>query len=71
VYRIVFEQRVNGVFKNLVKGFISGIVERADASVRIIKETLPKVDDIGYIAYELLDGKLIRSEAIKVFQMTA
>ena len=45
------------------------IVERADASVRIIKETLPKVDDIGYIAYEFLDGKLIRPEAIKVLQM--
>ena len=45
------------------------IVERADASVRIIKETLPKVDDVGYIAYEFLDGKLIRPEAIKVLQM--
>lgn len=47
------------------------IVERADASVRIIKETLPKIDDIGYIAYEFLDGKLIRPETIKVLQMTA
>lgn len=45
------------------------IVERADASVRIIKETLPKIDDIGYIAYEFLDGKLVRPEAIKVLQM--
>lgn len=45
------------------------IVERADASVRIIKETLPKVDDIGYIAYEFLDGKLVRPEAIKVLQI--
>ena len=45
------------------------IVERAEASVRTIKETLPKVDDIGYIAYEFLDGKLIRPEAVKVIQM--
>lgn len=47
------------------------IVERASMTIRILRERFFEADQIGYLAYELLDGKLIRPEAIKVMQMTA
>jgi len=47
------------------------IVNRRPVSVRTLTEQFAMVDCIGYLAYELLDGKLVRPEAIKVMQMTA
>ena len=39
-------------------------------TVRTLQERFFETDQIGYLAFELLDGKLIRPEAIKVLQMT-
>ena len=47
------------------------IVGRRPVSIRILTEQFANVDCIGYLAYEFLDGKLVRPEAIKVMQMTA
>ena len=47
------------------------IVRRRPVSVRTLTEQYAMVDCEGYLAYEFLDGKLIRPEAIKVMQMTA
>ena len=46
------------------------IVGRSPLSVRPLVEQFAMVDCVGYLAYEFLDGKLIRPEAIKVMQMT-
>lgn len=46
------------------------IVERGNATMKVIKEVLPKIDDVGYLAFEFLDAKLMRPEAIKVLQIT-
>ena len=45
------------------------IVGRSPVSVRPLVEQFAMVDCVGYLAYEFLDGKLIRPEAIKVMQM--
>ena len=47
------------------------IVCRRPVSVRTLTEQFANVDCIGYLAYEFLDGKLVRTETIKVMQMTA
>ena len=47
------------------------IVERTSMTIRTLRERFFETDQIGYLAFELLDGKLIRLEAIKVMQMTA
>jgi HK97 family phage major capsid protein len=46
------------------------IVERTSMTVRTLRERFFEADQIGYLAFELLDGKLIRPEAIKVMQIT-
>jgi len=46
------------------------VVGRAPISVRSLIEEYTLYDQIGYLAFEFLDGKLIRPEAIKVIQMT-
>lgn len=46
------------------------IVERTSMTIRTLRERFFETDQIGYLAFELLDGKLIRPEAIKVMQMT-
>lgn len=46
------------------------IVSRRPVSVRTLTEQFANLDCIGYLAYEFLDGKLVRPEAIKVMQMT-
>lgn len=46
------------------------IVERTSMTVRTLRERFFEAEQIGYLAFELLDGKLIRPEAIKVMQMT-
>lgn len=46
------------------------IVNRSPLSVRTLTEQFILSGCIGYLAFELLDGKLLRPEAIKVIQMT-
>ncbi|MGN0549106.1 MAG: phage major capsid protein [Acutalibacteraceae bacterium] len=47
------------------------IVGRQPVRIRPLVEMYITIDCIGYRAYEFLDGKLVRPEAIKVIQMTA
>ena len=46
------------------------IVERDPLSVRILKEKFIESGQIGYLGYEFLDGKLIRSDAVKVLSVS-
>ena len=46
------------------------IVGRQPVSVRTLVEKYITIDCTGYRAYEFLDGKLVRPDAIKVIQMT-
>ena len=46
------------------------IVGRRPVIIRTLTELFANGDCIGYLAYEFLDGKLVRPEAIKVMQMT-
>ena len=45
------------------------IVGRKPVTVRTLLEKFVLYDQIGYLAFEYLDGKLVRNEAIKVIQM--
>ncbi len=45
------------------------VITKKPVSVRTIKEKFVALDQIGYLAFEFLDGKLIRPDAIKVIQM--
>ena len=47
------------------------IVERQGLSIRPIKEKYYLSDQMAYIGFEFLDGRLIRPEAIKLLQMSA
>ena len=47
------------------------LVDRRPVCIRPLVEKFALLGCIGYLAYEFLDGKLTRSEAIKVMQMTA
>lgn len=47
------------------------IVVREGVSLKILTETMPDYNDVGYLSYEFLDGKLARPEAIKVLQLSA
>ena len=38
-------------------------------TVRTVLEKFVLSDQIGYLAFEFFDGKLVRNEAIKVIQM--
>ena len=46
------------------------IVDRNPLTVQVLRERFFETDQIGYLAIEKLDGKLIRNEAIKVLQIT-
>lgn len=46
------------------------VIGRSPISVRTIKEKFVLMDQIGHLAIMFVDGKLVRSEAIKVMQMT-
>ena len=46
------------------------VIGRSPVSVRTLSEKFALHDQIGYLAFEFLDGKLIRPDAIKVLQMT-
>lgn len=45
------------------------IIDRSPVSVRTLLEEFVALDQIGYLAMEFLDGKLIRPEAVKALQM--
>jgi len=45
------------------------ILGRKPVTVRTLLEKFVLYDQIGYLAFEFLDGKLVRNEAIKVIQM--
>lgn len=45
------------------------IVDRTPISVRTLREKFAILDQIGYLAFEFLDAKLIRTEAVKVLQI--
>ena len=45
------------------------VIGRKPVSVRILVEKFTFYDQIGYLAIEFLDGKLVRSEAIKVVEI--
>lgn len=47
------------------------VVLRAPFSLRTLTEKFVLHDQIGYLALEYLDGKLVRRDAVKVLQMTA
>ncbi|OPY61029.1 MAG: Phage capsid family protein [Pelotomaculum sp. PtaU1.Bin065] len=47
------------------------VIGRRPIGVRTLSEKFATVGQLGYLAYEFLDGKLIRPEAVKVIQMKA
>ena len=47
------------------------VVTRRPLSVRCLTEQFVTQDQVGHLAFEFLDGKLVRNDAIKVLQMTA
>ena len=42
---------------------------RSPVSVRTLKEKFITLDQIGYLAFEFLEAKLIRRKAMKVIQI--
>lgn len=45
------------------------VICKQPVTVRTLKEKFVTLDQIGYLAFEFLDGKLIRPDAVKVIQM--
>jgi len=45
------------------------VIGRRPIGVRTLSEKFATLDQLGYLAYEFLDGKLVRPETIKVIQM--
>ena len=45
------------------------MIERQPLSVKRLNERYSVQNEIGFMAFERLDGKLILSEAVKVLQM--
>lgn len=45
------------------------VIARSPVSVKTLSEKFALHDQIGYLAFEFLDGKLIRHEAVKVIQI--
>ena len=46
------------------------IIDRSPIHIRSIVEKFALYDQIGYLAYEFMDAKLIRTEAMKVLEIT-
>jgi HK97 family phage major capsid protein len=46
------------------------VIGRKPIGVRTLSEKFATLDQLGYLAYEFLDGKLIRTEAVKVIQLS-
>lgn len=47
------------------------LVLRTPVSVKVLKEWLAVDDQLGYIATQLMDGKLVRKDAVKLLQIAA
>jgi HK97 family phage major capsid protein len=45
------------------------IINRSPVSVKALSEKFALYDQIGYLAFEFIDGKLIRPEAVKVIKI--
>ena len=45
------------------------VIRRKSVSMKMLKEAFVTRDQLGYLAVEYLDGKLVRREAIKVLQI--
>lgn len=45
------------------------IIDRSPIGVRTLKEQFATLDQVGYLAIQFLDGKLVRREALKVLQI--
>jgi len=45
------------------------IVDRSPISIKALKEVFAANDQIGYVGYEFLDARLVRSEAVKVLEI--
>ena len=45
------------------------IVKRSPVSVKLLKELFALKDQTGYMAFEFIDGKLVRNDAVHVIQM--
>lgn len=45
------------------------IIDRSPASIKSLNELFALNGQVGYLGYELLDGKLIRSDAVKVLKV--
>ncbi|MGI6751551.1 MAG: phage major capsid protein [Anaerovoracaceae bacterium] len=46
------------------------VVGRSPIELRTLSEKFAAVDQLGYLAYEFLDGRLVRPEAVKVLKIT-
>lgn len=46
------------------------IVDRDHTSVKALREKFAMNNQVGYLGFEFLDGKLVRPEAIKVLAIT-
>ena len=46
------------------------IIDRSPVSIQTLKEKFVTLDQVGYLATEFLDGKLIRRKAIKALKIT-
>lgn len=47
------------------------IVKRSPVTVKLLRELFALNSQVGYLAFELIDGRLVRREAVKAFQITA
>lgn len=45
------------------------IIDRSPASIKALNELFALNGQVGYLGYELLDGKLIRSDAVKILKI--
>lgn len=47
------------------------IVKRSPLTVKMLRELFALNSQVGYLAFELIDGRLVRREAVKALQITA
>ena len=47
------------------------IVKRSPVTVKMLRELFALNSQVGYLAFELIDGRLVRREAVKALQLTA
>ena len=45
-------------------------IDRSSVGIKVLKEHFERNGQIGYLAHERLDAKLIRPEAVKVLAIT-